>query len=262
MLCVDTTARVMEPTCFREVDTSSGRRCNHSCSGPGVFCHGAPDVGNMSSRRREFARMGPRGKCRLARAASVPHLAGVLEGRRVARGGSRGRKVRTPQGAGPRNSGQAGDTRGRSRRKAWSTDSATENKPPGSKGPGKGETAVQETTARNARSGARQTSPGARPNREPVMRPASHRRKPVGFRVSVAQRNDSLPGASREDRIRLTALPRHHPFRGGPCPGTALSPGSGGRSRRRRPTPPWPGLRSPWVPAGAGRRPRSRTTRA
>ena len=80
--------------------------------------------------------------------------------------------------------------------------------------------------------------------------------------VSVAQRNDSLPGASREDRIRLTALPRHHPSRGGPCPGTALSPGSDGRSRRRRPTPPWPGLRSPWVPAGAGRRPRSRTTRA
>gem|GEM_PF-1810838 len=183
------------------------------------FWHALRVVRRRPHRRRDPGPIPRWAKCRLARAASVPHLAGVLEGRRVARGGSRGRKVRTPQGAGPRNSGQAGDTRGRSRRKAWPTDSATENKPPGSQGPGKGEKAVQETTARNARSGARQTSPGARPNREPVMRPASHRRKPVGFRVSVAQRNDSLPGANQEDRIRLTALPRHHPSPGWPPPG-------------------------------------------
>src|ERR1039458_3318547 len=38
----------------------------------------------------------------------------VLEGRRIASGASRGRKVRTPKGAMPRNSGSFGwDTRGR-----------------------------------------------------------------------------------------------------------------------------------------------------
>ena len=37
----------------------------------------------------------------------------VLEGRRIAPGASPGRKVRTPQGVMPRNSGLTGDTRGR-----------------------------------------------------------------------------------------------------------------------------------------------------
>ena len=45
-------------------------------------------------------------------------LAVVLEERRIARGASRGRKVRTPQSTMPRNSGSAGDTRGRRRRES------------------------------------------------------------------------------------------------------------------------------------------------
>ena len=40
-------------------------------------------------------------------------LTSVLEGRRIAFGASRKRKVRTPQGVMPRNSGLAGDRRGR-----------------------------------------------------------------------------------------------------------------------------------------------------
>ena len=55
--------------------------------------------------------------CFLAFVTARPHVPRVLEGRGVARGASRGRKVRTPQGAGPRNPGSAGDTRGRLWRK-------------------------------------------------------------------------------------------------------------------------------------------------
>ena len=53
----------------------------------------------------------------------------VLEGWRIASGASRGRKVRTPKGAMPRNSGSFGwDTRGRTLTFCrGSTDSATEN---------------------------------------------------------------------------------------------------------------------------------------
>jgi len=45
--------------------------------------------------------------------ATASILTLVLEGRGIALGASRGRKVRTPQGVMPRNSGLAGDTRGR-----------------------------------------------------------------------------------------------------------------------------------------------------
>ena len=57
----------------------------------------------------------------------------VLEGRRIASGASRGRKVRTPKGAMPRNSGSFGwDTRGRTPTFCrGSTDSATENQTAG-----------------------------------------------------------------------------------------------------------------------------------
>src|SRR4029077_7741650 len=55
----------------------------------------------------------------------------ILEGRRIALDPpGPGRKVRTPQGAMPRNPGSARDTRGRAPRNRGSTESATENRPP------------------------------------------------------------------------------------------------------------------------------------
>ena len=59
-----------------------------------------------------------------------PSLSLISEGRRIAPGASPGRKVRTPQGAMPRNPVfRPGYTR-EGLAKAVSTDSATENKPP------------------------------------------------------------------------------------------------------------------------------------
>src|SRR5262245_10995973 len=57
----------------------------------------------------------------------------ILEGRRTAPGASRGRKVRTPQGAMPRNPDPVGDIRGRPGREACRRTVPQKLRPPGSR---------------------------------------------------------------------------------------------------------------------------------
>ena len=66
---------------------------------------------HVGSSRNLLSRNFPDGLLPLHPAA--PYAFWIPEGRRVALGASRGRKVRTPQGATPRNPGSAGDTLGR-----------------------------------------------------------------------------------------------------------------------------------------------------
>jgi len=89
-------------------------------------------------------------------------------------------------------------------------ESATENRPPGISMTGKGETVRQERTARTATDAARQTPPGARPNRD-----GTKLRLQAGFCAAIRVGREkrmvtcvpdewSSRAGNRLDRTRLT----------------------------------------------------------
>ena len=125
----------------------------------------------------------------------------VLEGRRIASGASRGRKVRTPPGAMPRNSGFAGDTRGGKVERLFNGKCHRKlNRPRFARSAGKGEKVRQERTARSASDAARKTPSGARPNRKPLGAARSSVAQANGFRVLAAETNDSLRPQGRRQK--------------------------------------------------------------
>jgi len=107
----------------------------------------------------------------------------------------RGRKVRTPEGAMPRNPRSAaagGYTRAKCF-KAFRRKVPQKMRPPRSQERGKGEKVRQELTACRAIARARKTPSGARPNRKPRSGPLRVPPRRNRFRVSAAETNDSLP---------------------------------------------------------------------
>ncbi len=140
----------------------------------------------------------------------------ILEGRRIASGASRGRKVRTPQGAMPRNPGlRAGDTRGR-KAECLPTESATETQTAAGFWPearvkrwGKSPP-LQEQSRRHGKPHRVQGQIGNRG----VVR--SEFRSRDRFRVLAAQTNDSLRSQERRQnsayspsKINSTGCRRH-----------------------------------------------------
>ncbi len=132
----------------------------------------------------------------------------VLEGRRIASGASRGRKVRTPKGAMPRNPGLFGrDTRGRKVERL--SDGQCHRK----------QTAVIRTiAARVKRCGKSapleaQATRHGKPHRvqgqigNPGAARSKSHEKGTGFGYRL-QRQMILSTRKSEDRIRLTALPK------------------------------------------------------
>jgi hypothetical protein len=132
----------------------------------------------------------------------------ILEGWRIALDASQGRKVRTPQGATPRNPPFAGGIHSGRTLQSVFTESATENKTAPSGLPPDG--------ARVKRWGKSpppfaQSKGHGKPRRVQGQignSGAARSEAQAGFRVSAAQTNDSLRPIRGADRIRLTALPK------------------------------------------------------
>jgi len=131
----------------------------------------------------------------------------VLEGRRIAFGASRKRKVRTPQGVMPRNSGLAGDTRGRKVGRLFDgkCHRKSDRRSPFDAARVKrcGKSAPREAQA--TRHGKPHRVQGQIGNRGAARSVSRESETGFGYR---SLRQMILSARKGEDRIRLTALPK------------------------------------------------------
>ena len=138
----------------------------------------------------------------------------VLEGRRIAFGASRKRKVRTPSGVMPRNSGLAGDTRGRKAGRLFDgkCHRKSDRRSPFDAVRVKrcGKSAPREAQA--TRHGKPHRVQGQIGNRGAARSVSRESETGFGYR---SLRQMILSARKSEDRIRLTALPKPFLFSSG-----------------------------------------------